>query len=105
MSNISDFAAERNRIAEMLSSIDAAFDRNTDSGKAAILRAITGSTEPQWEMAAICSCGWRGTFNDIGFIRFDSGPDSWTMHAGRRGYHYPCPDCGEIIWRYYHTIN
>jgi hypothetical protein len=105
MSSISDFAAERNRIAEMLASIDDAFDRDATSGKAAIMRARTGGVEPEWKMAAICRCGWRGTFNDVPIRRFDSGPDSWTMHAGRRGYHYLCPDCGEVIWRYYHTIN
>jgi hypothetical protein len=99
------FNDERERIADMLASIDPTFDRDTTRGKAAVVRAIMGSTKPQWEMTAICACGWRGTFNDIAVLRFDSGSESWEMHAGRRGYHYPCPNCGEVIWRYYNIIN
>jgi hypothetical protein len=105
VSGFKAFNDERKRIADMLASVDPAFNPDTTRGKAAVMRAILGSVEPEWEMAVICKCGWRGTFNDIAVLRFDTGPESWEMRAARRGYHYPCPKCGEVIWRYYHTIN
>lgn len=102
-------ADEFMRIAEMLKSVEPDLDYpNNTHSKAQVVRAVMGSIDvPHDEstMLAICGCGWRGTMLDCRRRAYDSGHESWVRHAGRRGYHWNCPQCGATVWRYYHTIN
>ena len=92
-------------IADMLASVDNAFNHDTTAGKAAVMRAALGSVDPADDMLAICECGWRGTINDASRVAYDSGGDSWRRHAGRSGWHWNCPRCDRTIWSYYTVIN
>lgn len=98
---------ERNRIAEMLKSIDENIDYPNDTySRAAVMRAAIGSVNvpsDESSMLAICRCGWRGTMLEAHSVEYDNG--QWSYRAGRRGTHWHCPECNQVIWRYYHTIN
>lgn len=100
---------EFNRIAEMLKSIEPGLDYPNDKhSKAQVMRAAMGSINVPLDesaMVAICACGWRGTMQDCAREDYDSGHVSWTRRAGRQGYHWNCPECGETVWKYYHTIS
>ena len=103
-----DRTDEIKRIAEMLKSIEPDLDYPNDThSKAQVMRAMMGSIDVPFdeesEMLAICDCGWRGTMLDCLWEPYDNG--AWAVHAGRKGYHWNCPDCGETVWRYYNVIN
>lgn len=62
-----------------------------------------GHIEPKDELLIECSCGWHGTIKDC--LKNDFSNDGWNQLSGRKGYFWHCPDCNEIVWRYYHTIS
>lgn len=93
------------RVGEMLKSIRPDLDMDSRDGKAEIMRGLMGSLRVPDHMVAICECGWRGTLVDTNERHYDSGPDSWRHHAGRRGWHWHCPKCQKVIWKYYSEIN
>lgn len=99
-------ADEFMRIAEMLKSIEPDLDYpNNTHSKAQVMRAAMGSINVPDDatMTAICGCGWRGTMLDCQWGPYDNG--AWAHRAGRKGYHWNCPTCGEVVWRYYNEIN
>ncbi len=102
-------ADEYKRLAEMLKSIEPGLDYPNDRhSKAQVVRAALGSINVPMDektMLAICACGWRGTMESTHREEYDSGAGSWRKHAGRRGYHWNCPECGETVWKYYNEIN
>jgi hypothetical protein len=93
----------------MLKSIEPGLDYpNNTHSKAQVMRAAMGSINApadESSMTAICVCGWRGTMTDTRRELYDSGAESWRKHAGRRGYHWNCPKCGDVVWKYYNEIN
>lgn len=95
------------RIAKMLESIEPGLDYpNNTYSKAQVMRARLGSIEPpmdERQMLAVCDCGWTGDLNECDREEYDNG--KWGRNAGRRGYHWNCPRCKSLVWRYYHTIN
>lgn len=96
------------RLAAMLKSVDDEIDYPNDKrSKAQVVRAAIGSIDVKDEraMRAICKCGWRGTMLDCRREHYDSGAESWRNRAGRAGYHWHCPKCEAVIWRYYYMIS
>lgn len=100
-------ADEFMRIAQMLKSIEPGLDYPNDShSKAQVMRAVMGSINVPYNessMFAICGCGWRGTMESTRREQYDNG--KWSTLAGRKGYHWNCPMCGETIWKYYNEIS
>lgn len=69
-------------------------------------RALMGHTEPKDTEAIKCpDCDWTGTIAECHRRHFSSGGDSWQHLDGRRGYHWHCPNCNEVVWAYYHTVS
>lgn len=100
-------ADEYMRIAKMLKSIEPDLDYpNNTHSKAQVMRAVMGSVDVPYDeqsMVAVCACGWEGTMGDTQREAYDNG--EWAHHAGRKGFHWNCPACGQLIWRYYDVIN
>lgn len=100
---------EFKRTAEMLKSIDPNLDYPNDThSKAHVMRAIMGSVNvpnDESKMIAICACGWRGTMQNCDRVNYASPDESWARLAGRKGYHWNCPECKTTIWKYYYMIN
>jgi hypothetical protein len=97
--------SEFERIIKMLMSVEPDLDPESQHGKAQRVRAMLGSIEPRLEMQALCNCGWKGTILDTKEETYRSDETSWHMHGGRQGWHYICPKCGAVVWRYYNVIN
>lgn len=95
------------RVAQMLKSIMPELDYPNDTrSKAWVMRAVLGSVDVPYNesgMMAICKCGWRGTMEVTQRENYDNG--KWSTLAGRKGYHWNCPECGETVWKYYNEIS
>lgn len=70
-----------------------------------VTRAWMGSIDPPRAGLMVCSCGWRGREDETDERRYDSGLASWERLGGRRGWHWHCPRCDRVIWRYYNVIS
>lgn len=103
-----DRTDEFNRIVEMLKSVEPDLDYPNDKhSRAQLARALLGSIDVKdpRAMLAICACGWRGVMWDCPREGYDSGLYSWQHLAGRKGWHWNCPRCGLLIWKYYNKIS
>lgn len=100
---------ERQRLAEMLKSIEPSLDYPNDThSKAQVMRATMGSINvplDESQMVAICTCGWRGTMQDCDRVNYNTPHESWVRLAGRSGFHWNCPECKSVVWKYYDMIN
>lgn len=64
-----------------------------------------GHTHPDEKQPVECACGWHGTIAETNCQQYSSGGNSWRMLAGRSGLHWHCPQCDEVVWRYYHMVS
>jgi predicted RNA-binding Zn-ribbon protein involved in translation (DUF1610 family) len=69
------------------------------------MRARNGDFDPrEYNTVAVCyHCGARLRFGELRMIAIDNG--LFQARAGRAGWEWLCPECGEVVWRYYPVIN
>lgn len=48
-------------------------------------------------MGHIFGCKWEGTIAECTAEWYSSSPEAWMSLAGREGWIYKCPKCGNII--------
>lgn len=67
------------------------------------MRCAGAMGEPNDNTIADCDCGWEGKIVDC--------PTGWVtkgshrMLAGRTGYEWYCPQCGEPVWAYWYIVS
>lgn len=50
-------------------------------------------------------CKWEGELRDTKLQEVNSSQSEWTMLAGREGYHFNCPKCGDMADNYYTKVS
>ena len=91
---------EKERIARMIGA-----NPDTSEGKVAVMHVILGHHDPNDNQSVECACGWHGIIGECHMIRYRSDEESWQHLAGRGGWHWNCPTCGETVWKYYNVIS
>lgn len=77
--------------------------RNDDNQDEWDIKAMLGYYEPKDGQVVMCACGWEGVIEDCHKGNFSNG--EFSRLSGREGYHWHCPKCSDVVWRYYYRVS
>lgn len=46
-------------------------------------------------------CGWTGKRKECNVIEVNTPKSAWIALAGREGWEFSCPECGQMVDSYY----